>query len=68
MPLALAGFKIDRDEALAKQSVPRTMAAIVVAGWELDRQIHDSQLLVHRYLRPDAGISGICPGIVFPSI
>src|SRR5439155_1407877 len=35
MPLARAGFQIERDQRLAEQSRPRTMATVVIACGQL---------------------------------
>src|SRR4029077_10712057 len=44
MPLALTGLEVKRYEACAEQIVAWTMAAVVIAGWELHRQEHRVRL------------------------
>ena len=39
VPLALAGLQVDGDEALAEESLAGAIAAVVVAGGQLDGQI-----------------------------
>ena len=68
VPLPFAGLQIDGDEALAEQTVPRAMAAVVVAGRHLDRQIRQAELFVDRYLPPDAGVPGVDPRVLFPGV
>ena len=68
VPDALAGLQIDGDEAFAEQVVAGTMAAVVVAGRDLDRQIGDAELLVDGHLRPDAGIAGVGPRVLEPRV
>ena len=68
VPLALAGLQVERDQALAEQTVARPMAAVVVAGRQLDRQITMPELFVDRHLRPDAGIAGVRPRILQPGV
>ena len=68
VPLALAGLQIDRDEAFAEQIVAGTMAAVVVAGRQLDRQIGQAELFVDADLRPHAGVAGVRPRVVLPGV
>ena len=68
VPLPLAGLEIDGDEALAEQAVAGAMAAVVVAGRHLDRQIRQAELFVDRYLPPDAGVAGVDPRVLFPGV
>ena len=68
VPLALTGFQIERDEALAEQTIPRTMTAVVIAGRQLHRKKHGVRLFVDRHLRPDAGVPRIRPRIFFPRV
>src|SRR5262249_42141259 len=48
VPLALPGLQIDGDNALAKEVAPGPMAAVIVAGRQLDREIRYSQFFVDR--------------------
>src|SRR5258708_37624907 len=60
------GWQIDRDEALPKQTVPRTMTAVVVAGRQLHRQVRGAEVLVDPDLSPRAGVAGVGPRILLP--
>ena len=42
MPLALAGLQVDSDEAFAEKAVARTVAAIVIARGQFNRQIDET--------------------------
>ena len=44
------------------------MAAVVVAGRQLDRQIRHPQFFVDRDLPPDAGVAGVRPRVVHPGV
>ena len=68
MPDALSRFEIDRHQTLAKQSVAVAMAAEVVAGWRLDRQVGDAELFVDRDLGPHARVAGVGPRVVEPGV
>ena len=68
VPEALAGLQIDGDEALAEQIVAGPMAAEVVAGRNLDRQVRDAELFVDGHLRPDAGVAGVGPRVLQPRV
>ena len=56
MPLALAGFEIERDQRLAEQSRPGTMAAVVITGRQLHGKVDGIELFVDRDLSPHAGV------------
>ena len=68
VPDALAGLQIDGDEALGEQVVAGPMAAEVVAGRDLDRQVRDAELLVDGDLRPHAGVAGVLPRLLEPRV
>src|ERR1700693_1997476 len=68
MPLALAGVEIDRDQALAEQSVTRPMASVVVTRRQLHGQVHHIEIFIHGNLPPHAGIAGVGPGILLPGV
>src|SRR2546427_2822108 len=56
MPLARARSQIEGDQRLAEQSRPRTMATVVIAGWQLHRKVDGVELLVDGDLSPHAGV------------
>src|SRR2546428_5421520 len=68
MPDALARLQVDRHEALAKQIVAGPMAAEIVAGGHLDRQVRDAELLVNLKLTPQASMSGVRPRVLQPRV
>src|SRR6266446_2718098 len=68
VPLSRTRLQIDRDQRLTKQSVTRPMAAVIVAGRRLDRQVHEPEFFIHRDLSPDTGIAGVLPRILFPCL
>src|SRR5439155_22249788 len=68
MPLALASLEIERDQTLAEEARAGTVAAVVIARRQLDRQIHHAELFVDRHLRPHAGVAGVGPRILLPRV
>ena len=68
VPLALAGRQIHGHDALTEQAGARTMAAVVVAGGQLDRQIRHIEFFVDRNLSPDAGVARVDPRLLFPRV
>src|SRR5262249_11166175 len=68
VPLSLPGLQVDGDDALAEQITSGPMAAVVVAGRQLDRQIGHSQFFVNGDLSPGASVPGIGPRIVQPGV
>ena len=52
VPLSLAGLEVYADQALAKQVVARTFAAVVVGRRRLDGQVDEAQFFVDRDLGP----------------
>src|ERR1700752_2502828 len=44
------------------------MAAVVIAGRELNRQVEHAELLVDRHLGPDAAVARVRGGIALPRI
>ena len=68
VPLALAGPQIDGHQALAVEPGAWPMAAVVVAGRHLDRQVHQPELLVGAHLRPHAGVARVLLGAALPGV
>src|SRR6266705_6499847 len=68
MPLPLAGFQIETDQALARQIVARPVASVVVRRGRLDRQIDQAQIFVHSDLVPDASVAVLGPGSLLPGL
>ena len=68
VPTALARLDVDGDNALAEQVFARPVAAIVIAGGKLDREIGESERLVGGHLRPHAGIARVLGGAVLPGL
>ena len=68
VPLALPGVQVDRHQRLGEQVVARPVAAVVIAGRELDRQVHGLELFVHREWTPHAGVARVRPGVVLPGL
>src|SRR5262249_14107067 len=68
MPFPLSGLQIDRDQALAKKIVSRSVPAIEVRSRRLHRQVDYPQLFVHGDLSPDARVAVHAPGIVEPRV
>src|SRR5689334_11003493 len=68
IPFARTGLEIETDEALAVEIVARAMSTVVVARRRFDGQIDESQILVHRDLRPDAGVAGVLGRSVEPRL
>ncbi len=66
VPLALAGFQVDCDDALCEQIVAGMMAVIVVAGGHFDRQIRHAELFIDADLRPHARVAREIRRIVEP--
>src|SRR5205807_1861840 len=68
VPFALASVEIDRYQAFAKQSIAGAMSAEIVARGQLDGQVHNAELFIHRDLAPHARVAGVRPGIVQPGV
>ena len=68
VPLPLARLQIDRHQALAEKVVAGTVAAVVVAGRDLDREVGDAQFLVHRQVGPHARVAGVDRRVVQPGV
>ena len=68
VPDALAGLQINREQAFAEQVVAGAMAAKVVAGRNLHRQVGDAELFVDGHLRPHAGVAGVFPRAFAPGV
>src|SRR5580704_5504117 len=68
MPLTLAGLKIDTNQGLAKQIVPRPVPTVEIACRGFDREIHKPELFVNADLRPHARIAGVFGGAIQPRV
>src|SRR5947209_6539243 len=68
MPAPVPGLQIDRDEALAEETVAGPMAAVIVAGRKFHRQIGEAELFIDGNLPPHAGVAGVGPRILFPGV
>src|SRR5713226_8102083 len=68
VPFALAGFQIDADQGLPEQIVSRAVPTVKIAGRRLHRQVNQSELFVHRDLRPNPGVTGIFRGTLLPRV
>src|SRR4029079_8250852 len=67
-PLLLAGREIDADQALAVQVVARALAAVIIRGRRLDRQVYEPEFLVDADLGPHAGVAVDRPRVVQPGV
>ena len=68
VPAALAAFDVDGDNALTEEVFAGPVAAIVIAGGKLDREIGEPERFVGGHLRPHAGVSGVLGGAVLPGV
>ncbi len=68
VPQPLAGLEVDGDEALREQVVAGPVAAVVVAGGDLDREVGDAQLLVDGQVGPHPGVPGVDGRVVQPRV
>ncbi len=68
VPLAHAGFQIDRHQALGEQIVARPMSAVIVRRRRLHRDVDEAEFLIDRDMRPHSGVAVVHPGIVFPRL
>src|SRR5262249_8802992 len=68
IPLLGSRAEVEAYQALAVQVVARPMSAVVVARRRLDGQVHETQLLVDRHLRPHTGISSVFRRAVQPAV
>ena len=57
VPLALAGFDVERDQALTEQRIAGPVAAVVIAGRHLDADVDEAELEIGTELRPRAGVA-----------
>src|SRR5262245_46709574 len=67
-PLPLPGPEVDAHQALGKQIVAGTMAAIEIRCRRFDRQVHEAELFVDADLGPDAGVAVGRPRFLFPRV
>src|SRR5579862_6307668 len=68
VPLALARFQIDADQAVAKEIVSGAMTTVLIGGGIFDGQVDEAHFFVDRNLRPDAGVAVGRPRFVFPGV
>src|SRR5208337_5694254 len=68
VPLSFAGLEVDGDDALSEQAIARTMAAVKIAGGQLDWKVGHPKLLVDADLAPHASVAGVIGRIIFPSV
>src|SRR5262245_36585833 len=66
VPLPLAGLQIDADQALRKEVVPWAVTAVVVGRWRFDRQVDETEILVHADLSPHTDVAIGRPRVVLP--
>src|SRR5215472_4549081 len=68
MPLALAGFQIDADQAVGEQVVAGAVAPVEVRGRRLDWGVGQAELFVDGDLAPDSGVAIDGPRFLQPSV
>src|SRR5437762_14325126 len=68
VPLALASFHVNADEAVAVQIVAGAMAAVEIGRRIFDRQVRKARFFVSRDLRPHTGIAVDSPRLVLPGV
>ena len=68
MPLALARFEIQRNQAFPEEIVSGTRPSVKVARGLFDADVDDSSILVDRALSPGACIASVRPGILQPRV
>jgi hypothetical protein len=59
VPLSLAAVEVDGHEALPNKPFPRTMAAVVVAGRQLNGKVHGIERFIDADSSPHTGVSGV---------
>src|SRR5262249_57155063 len=67
-PVAFAVLVLDAPDKFGEQFAAERMAAIIVVGRRLDRQIGVAELGIDRDRRPHAGVAGVAVGIALPGI
>ncbi len=68
MPDALAGLRVEGHQALGEKVVARAVTAVEVVGRRLNREVDVAELQVRGHRRPDGGVTGVAPRVVFPGL
>ena len=68
VPDALAGARVEADQAIGEEIVAGAVAAVEIAGRRLDRDVDVAEFLVGAQRRPGAGVAGVLPGVVLPGL
>src|SRR5262249_52842274 len=68
MPDALAGLRVEAQQALRKEVAARPGAPVIVVVGRLDRRVDVSELLISAHLSPDADVTRVRPRVVQPGI
>src|SRR5882757_2036875 len=68
VPNFLSCRSIKANQALAKEAVTEPVAAKIVVGRRAHRQIDIAEFLVGAHRRPNIGVTGFLPRIVFPAL
>src|ERR1041385_7120910 len=68
MPFARAGMKVHRHETFTVQPVAGPVAAVIIAGRQLDRKVNRLEVFVDADLSPNTGVARVGSRIVFPGL
>src|SRR5262249_44585928 len=68
MPLSLARVEIGSDQTFTKQTISRTVSAIVVAGRQLNWQVNGFEFFIDADLSPNPCVACVRRGVVFPRL
>ena len=68
MPQALAGARVEREQAVAEEIRADAVRAVVVVGRRRNREIGDAALRIERDLAPHIDAARVLPGILGPGV
>ena len=68
VPEPLAGVDVHGDDGVREEVVAVPVAAVVVVGRHLGRQVDDAELEVGADLPPHPGVAGVAPRVVQPTV
>ena len=68
VPQPVAGVDVHGDDGVREEVVAVPVAAVVVVGRHLGRQVDDAELEIRADLPPDSGVAGVAPRVVQPTV
>ena len=68
VPQALAGARVEREQAVAEQVRADAVGAVEIVGRRAGREVGDAALLVDGDLAPGVGAADVLPGVLRPGV